>query len=172
MSNGRGFERYFYNDEIVKIVKNHTTEGLIECYNFDQQKYVRYERADFKHRAKKAYTASQVGDMINRHPKVVLKHILAGDIPEPRRAQHIHVNDRQIGSEGMYLFSEKDIWNLWEFFAGRSRGPHPKKPRVGPITNKTLIPRQDLTAILREGTVYYIKLDDGTFVPTWKAERF
>lgn len=162
---------FFYNDEIVRVIKHRVRDGLTECYNYDQKKFLTYETGDFKRNAKKGYIAAEVAELIGRHRIVIHNNIKNGNIPAPRLVPWM--KDTPRATKGIYIFSEKDIWAVWDYFANSRRGP---KPTTGKYIKGQslpgLTPRHELTAALKQGTVYYVKLADGTFVPTWKAERF
>lgn len=162
---------FFYDDELVRVMRHRVRDGLTEVYNHDQKRYVTYETGDFRRKAQKGYILKEVAELIGRHPVVIHRNIANGNIPKPRMAKWKKESTRV--SEGIYVFSEKDIWRTWDFFASNYRGPRvdeSKYKKTNPAPGLT--PRHDLTAALKEGTVYYVKLADGTFVPTWKAERF
>ena len=157
---------YFYlNEKLHKTISVNRSDNLLVAWDYKEGKRVAYVLSDAYRHRQRAYTTTQVAQMLDRHYDTIIRHIDAGSIPYPQHAYSLNGKRRII----RYLFSENDIRQIHDFLKtvhiGRPR--HDEK-----ITNSNMISNAELEALLRNSTVLYTKTGDGEFVPVWKQPEW
>lgn len=156
--------RLFYmNGELHRALHINRPGNTITAWNYPQSKRVMYLYSDFRKNFKRAYTTGQVSKMINRHVVNIEIYIGRGEIRPPQKTYSLDGERRP----GKYYFSDDDIYALHDYLLTVHKG-RPRKD--GAITPWNLPSRAELRAMLNHEVVTYVKLDDGSFVPTWKEE--
>lgn len=152
----------FINDELHKVIHIDRANNICRAYNYVQDKQVVYLYTDYKKMRTPCYTIALVSKIMNRHPDSVRDAIKRGDIKKP------YLMDRFV--HGVYCFSEKDIYNVRDYYANSHIG-RPRKD--GYITPRHDVPTvKEIDALLGKREMLYVKTKDGSFVPVWKAEEF
>jgi hypothetical protein len=148
------FRYFFLNDKIHKVLRaSHSKDELIAwCY--PDKKRVLYSYSQVEKYMDKAYTLTEVSEMLNKHKVTIQDYILEGKIRTPQKVYPISNPDHENWSK--YMFNQAEILELHEFIlsAGHS----------GSLPSKT-----ELLALLKHNLILYTKTDSG-FVPVWKAE--
>jgi hypothetical protein len=110
----------------------------------------------------KAYTITEVANILNRHRMTIDKYIRDGIIRTPERSYKI---DGKFDSYGKYFFSEKEVLELHDYCSTVSVG----RPRKDGLVNSSGLPtRSEVRSMLKETSTLYIKNDSGEFIPVWK----
>lgn len=110
-----------------------------------------------------AFTTRQVSEMLGREQRSIKNFINNGDIRRPQTTYGLDENKNSYA----YYWCEKDIMDLHAFLATVHYG-RPRKD--GRITPKAMPTAAELRALIRQGTVFYVK-DGDKFVPTWRADH-
>jgi hypothetical protein len=153
---------FFLNDQLHRLIQADRTNNICRAYNYIQDTDLTYLYTEYKRLKKPAYTISIVAKMFNRHPARIRVAINEGHIKKP------FILDKL--TNGIYYFSEKDIYEIREYFAT----VHIGRPRNDGATTagKDIPTKRELQDILEGKEMLYIKTKDGNFVPVWKAEEF
>lgn len=133
------------------------------CYPLHQR--VAYSYSYVLRNKKPAFSTVQVAKMLNRGRLAVERAILAGNIEAPQKTYGI--NERK--NSFAYYWSENDVMAAHEFFSTVHQG-RPRKD--GLITAREMPNARELRAMMRDEDILYVRQEDGTFVPTWRAEQF
>jgi hypothetical protein len=154
--------RYFYiNTELHKILRLSRGEDLVVAWNYPQSKRVAYVWSDIQKNMQHAYSISQVSQMLNRHPTIIKKYILEGQVRPVQKTYSI--DERK--SPGVYYMSEDNIKELHSVLLTVHIG-RPRKDGAVVISN--LPTKAELDAVLRQEVILYVKNKDGQFNPIWK----
>lgn len=161
-SRNRSDLRYFYlNSNLYKILRVNRPQDFVEVWNFTEHRVEGLIWSDVRKRAERAFTLQEVCSMIGRTRVTVELAIVEGKIKAPQRIYTLDLDRKP----GKYLFSEKDVLDVHDYFLT----VHVGRPRAdGKITPGKMPTKQELRAMMRHDTVLYVKNDDGEFVPVWK----
>jgi hypothetical protein len=157
---------FFVNGLLHKTLNVNRGQDLITAWCYSEKRRVSYVWSDTQKNLEKAYTITQVADMLGRHRMTIDKYIRNGYIRTPQRT---YIIDGKFDKLGKYMFSERDILDLHEYFCSVSVG----RPRKDGVINSLNLPtRSELKAALKTASVLYIKNDEGDFVPVWKENTW
>ena len=101
-----------------------------------------------------AYSTVEVAKILERHKVTIEDYILDGKIKMPQRVYPISNPE---SSWSKFMFSESDILDLHQFILDSGY-------------SKDLPSRNELKALLKNNVILYTKVEEGKFVPVWKAE--
>lgn len=156
---------FFYKGDLCKKIHINRGSDIITAWNYPKRKLEPYVYSDVKKNGEPAYGTVQVLNMLNRKDRRIISVSIAnGDINEPQRTYGL--DEKQNGYA--YYWSEKEILDFHAFLSTQHQGRPRKDGRVNPGNLPT---KSELQAMLRQGTVFYVKVGD-EFVPTWDAEKF
>lgn len=155
---------FFLNDKLHKKLRITRVEDKIETWCYPDERRVAYTYSDTRKNMEHAYSTKQVGEMIGRHVETIIRAVRDGAV-EPAimytltQKKHTHA----------WRWNERRIMELHEYFRNVHRG----RPRLdGKITPQKMPTARELRAMIRQEQVLYVRMDDGTFRPTWQAEDF
>lgn len=154
--------RYFYlNNELHKVLRVNRPEDLVYAWSYPQEKRVAYVWSATQKTMQRAFSVTDVANILSRNPRVIKRYILEGAIPKIQKTYSI--DERK--SPGKYFFSEDDVRMLYDYLSTMNIG----KPRKDGIPVRYPLPsKAELEAMLRQDTVLYIKDQTGEFAPVWK----
>lgn len=156
---------FFYKGDLHKKLHINRGADTIMAWNYPKAEARQYSYTDVKKNGEKAFSTQQVGKMLNRAPRVVEREARSGNIRRPQSTYGLTEHRRRHA----YYWSEKDVLELHAYYTTVHRG----RPRNDGIVIPQKLPTvAELRAMMRQGTVYYVKDADGNFVPTWEAEKF
>lgn len=156
---------FFFGGDLHKKIHINRGADIITAWNYPKGKAVKLSYTDVKRNGEKAFTSIQVQQMIGRKRKAIEDAIKNGMIPAPQKSYSIDSNRNPFA----YFWCEKDIMGLHAYLSTVHRG-RPRKD--GMVTPAKLPTVAELRAMIRQGTVFYVKDSDGNFIPTWDAEKF
>ncbi len=152
---------YFLNGVLYKIVKVDRSANICYLYEFESKEVKKFMYSDFKKFRKTAYKMNRVSKFLNRHPDRIRRAIWNGSVTKPLLIKN--------KDAGIYWFTEENIHELRDYFAGVHRG----RPRKDGIVVSHNVPTKDeLEALLGNKQMLYIKNKNGDFIPVWRAEEF
>lgn len=158
--------RYFYlNGKLHKVLRRSRAEDLLVAWDYQDGKRVAYSLADVNKNKQHAYPMSQVVKIIGKHEDTIKLQMYKGNLKYPQQAYSLNGNK----TPGKYFWSEDDIRDMHNFFKTVHRG-RPRKD--GRITPGDMPSRAEVEATMRQDNILYVKNDDGTFVPVWKAPEW
>lgn len=156
---------FYYKGDLHKRIRINRGADIIIAWSYPKGQAVMHQYSDVRKNGEKAYSTREVCGYINRKRGTVDKAINEGMIPAPQMTYGIDENRNGYA----YYWNEKDIMNLHDYLLTVHRG-RPRKD--GLVVPGNLPSKAELRALLRQSTVFYVQTEDGTFVPTWKAEQF
>lgn len=152
---------FFLNDELHKTLKINRPTDLITAWNYTQRKRQAYVWSDVRRNHGRAFSLTEVADMLGRHRVNIEMLIVEGKI---RRPQRIYSLDGKF-TPGKYFFQEKEVYALHDYLLtihiGRPR-------RDGKVTPGRLPSKLELRAMMQHDTVLYVKTESGGYTPIWK----
>ena len=168
--NGRRTKRpalptyFFLNEQLHRRLRVSRGTDKLVAWNYPECKKVitAYSAALLRH--EKAFSTTQVCEMVNRG-RLTIEHAMRDGMIE--RPQHTYGLDENKNFY-QYMWREKDIMDLLAFLGTVHRG-RPRKD--GEITVNDIPTPRELRAMIRDEAVLHVKEGD-TFVPTWRAKEF
>lgn len=158
--------KYFFLDgELYRSLHINVPKDIITAWNYPRYKRVKMSYRFIKSRAEPAFMTREVEKFLNRKRLAIENAILRGDFEAPYKTYRLSDPSKPYA----YLWSEKDILAAHDYFSSVHRG-RPRKD--GLITPMAMPTKAEVRAMMRGEFTLYEKLEDGTFVPTWKAEDF
>jgi len=158
--------RYFYlNNRLHKVLRRSRAEDLLVAWDYQEGKRVAYSLTDVNKNKQHAYPMSQVVKIIGKHEDTIKLQMYKGNLKYPQQAYSLNGNK----TPGKYFWSEDDIRDMHNFFKTVHRG-RPRKD--GRITPGDMPSRAEIEATMRQENILYVKSEDGTFVPVWKAPEW
>lgn len=158
---------FFYRGDLHKKIHIHRPNDIITAWNYRTATVEKYVYSDVRRNGGVAFSTAQVAKMVNRTTKTIKECIIYGRIPRPQYTYNIEAPADKRAAYA-YYWSEKDIMDLHAYLITVHRG----RPRNdGLVTPNNLPTASELRAMIRQGTVFYVKVGD-EFVPTWRAETF
>jgi hypothetical protein len=157
---------YFYlNGLLHRSLHINRGADTITTWCYPLEKRVAYTYSDVKKRREPAYTTQEVAKMILRSRLTLEYAILDGSIESPQYTYGLNEHKRKF----KYMWSEKNILEAHAYFSTVHRG----RPRNdGLITPAPLPTVRELRALIRQEELLYVRLDNGEFVPVWRAPDF
>jgi hypothetical protein len=153
---------FFYRGDLHKKIHINRPNDVIVAWNYPKGKTERYVYSDVRRNGERAFSTKEVCQLVNRKWRIIMKYISQGMIREP---QHTYGLDEKRNTYA-YYWREQDIMDLHAYLCTVHYG-RPRKD--GRVTPKDMPTASELRAMIRQGTVLYVKVGD-KFVPTWRAE--
>lgn len=151
---------WFLNGDLVRVHHINRSNGIMSVYNITQDRIESCLIADFKKKRERAYTVGQTAELVNRHKKYMPSLMKRGIIPHPTGSQKGGKTGFQVRS----YYSESQVWAIRDILATYHIG-RPRKDKL--ITNDITPSPQELTRRMGDGTLTYVRTEDGRFVPVW-----
>lgn len=159
--NGRNVKYFYLNANLYRVLRIVRAEDFVECWNYTTHRREGLVWSEVRKRSERAFPLSEVCKMLGRTRVTLEQAIIAGKIPAPQRLYTLDLERKP----GKYMFSEKDILSLHDYYLT----VHVGRPRAdGKITPGRMPTKAELRAMMRHDTVLYVQNDDGEFVPVWK----
>jgi hypothetical protein len=153
---------FFLNGDLHRLIKTNAAANICYAFNYNKNEVVKYPYKDYKKFRKPAFKIGEVATILRRHRDRIRRAFIEGHVSKP-----ILIDYK--GRTGVYYFSEEDIYELREYFAGVHRG----RPRAdGIIVSKNVPTEAEVDAVLGKTPTLYVRTKEGNFVPVWKAEEF
>lgn len=154
---------FFYRGDLHKKIHINRVNDIVVAWNYPRAKAERYIYSDVRRNGGQAFTTKQVGQMVNRSRTTIKNAINDGMVPCPQRTYGLDAERNGYA----YYWSEKDIMVLHDYL----KSIHFGRPRKdGLVTPRQMPTASELRAMIRQGTVFYVKQGD-EFIPTWRAEN-
>ena len=153
---------FFLNGDLHRLVRKSAAQNICYALNFKTNTINKYTYKDYKTFKKKAYTISEVAQVLRRHVDRIRHAMYTGEVKKPFLVEY--------GKRtGVYYFSEEDIYAFREYFANLHRG----RPRTDGIVIPKNVPTiAEVDAIINNKPVLYVRTKEGNFVPVWRQEEF
>lgn len=155
---------FFYRDQLHRKIHINRGADLVTAWNYIEHKPCKYIYSDVRKTGERAFTTGQVADMVDRTRENILVHIKNGMVERPQYSYSMENREHLA-----YYWRESDILDLHAYL----QTVHIGRPRKdGEVNTRALPSAAELRAMIRQGTVLYVKNSQGEFVPTWKADKF
>lgn len=157
--------RYFYYGECLHRnlgVNRGMDEVSAWCYQHREKKI--FSWLAVKRDGEPAMTYTDVGKIINRAPRTIRDYVYKGYIKKPQ-----HTYSLKSGRKGMYMFSKKQVMELYDVV----REIHFGRPRKdGFVTARNKPDINEVRSATEDGLFLYAETKDGKYVPIWKSEEW
>lgn len=153
---------FFYRGHLHKKIHINRPANIITAWDYPAGKMEKYVYSDVRVNGERAFSTQEVGKLVNRKWRAIMQYIERGDIRRPQVTYGLDENK----NEYAYYWREQDIMDLHAYLCTIHYG----RPRNdGRVTPKAMPTASELRAMIRQGTVLYVKQGD-KFVPTWRAD--
>lgn len=160
----RKWRYFFYGDKLHKTLAVNRSSDEVYAWKYSEGKRYIYSWSDVQRSGYQALTRTQVGKIVNRAPRTISEYVYRGLIPKPERTYCL-----ETGAPGMYMFSRKDVWNIFEVVKGMHYG-RPRKD--GMVKSRSVPNEQEVRAAAINNLFFYGRTDDGRYVPIWASEEY
>ena len=151
---------WFLGDDLVRVVHVSRSQGLVTLYNMTKAKNMVTTMVEFKRKRKRAFTVMETAKLLNYHRKSIPRLVNSGILPQPTG----ELPGGRTAFHYLSYYSEDQIWEARNLLSQTHIG----KPRKdGRITNNKVPTEQELRYAMGEGLVYYVKDDNGRFIPVF-----
>lgn len=156
---------FFLNGKLHKKLRIVRPADTIETWCYPEHRRVAYTYSDVKKNYKPAFSTKQVADMLSKTPPTLERAIHMGGVEEPAIMYSLSEKKHKFA----WRWCEEDIMNVHAYFLSVHRG---RPRRDGKITPQKMPNASELRAMIRQEQIFYVKMEDGSFRPTWRAETF
>jgi hypothetical protein len=154
-------KKCFINGEVHHVVKVDRPKGVVYLFNMETQKQITFSYKDYKEFKQPCYRIGETSRSLNRHPDRIRFAMKNNLISKPKLVWS--------NKKSTYYFSTENIFELREYFAN----VHIGRPRKDGRTTSSRVPTiEELEVKLSLRQMLYVRKDDGTYIPIWKAEEF
>lgn len=154
---------FFYRGDLHQKIHISRPSDVITAWNYPKASLEKYVYSDVRRNGQAAFSTKQVAEMINRSQKTIRRAVQEQMVRKPQFTYGL--DDKR--NEYAYYWSEKDIMELHTYF----KSVHFGRPRKdGLVTPKPMPTASEVRAMIRQGTVFYVKVGD-EFVPSWNADN-
>ncbi|MFY9304806.1 MAG: hypothetical protein WAO31_04840 [Rhodoluna sp.] len=151
---------WFLDEDLVRISHISRAQGIASLWNCTKAVPMTINLIEFKRKRKRAFTVSETALLLNYHKKSIPRLVKNGFLPPP-------IGELPNGERAFHYlsyYSEDHIWEARNLMAqthmGRSR-------KDGLVTNNKTPTEQELRYAMGDGMIYYVKGDDGKFIPVF-----
>ena len=156
---------FFLNGKLHKKLRIVPAADTIETWCYPDERRVTYTYSDVKRNYKPAFSTKEVAQMLDKSEETLENAIRAGGIEEPAIMYTLSEKKHKYARR----WSEEHIMALHSYMLTVHRG----RPRNdGRITPSKMPTARELRAMIRQEQILYVKMPDGSFRPTWRAEDF
>lgn len=156
---------FFLNGKLHKNLRITRAEDRIETWCYPDARRVAYAYTDVKKNMQPAYSTKQVAEMLGKSELTIKNCVWEGGIEEPAIVYTLTTTKHKHA----WRWSEEHIMALHTYMLSKHMG-RPRKD--GKVTPQKLPTARELRAMIRQETVLYVKMPDGSFKPTWQAEDY
>lgn len=154
---------FFIDDKLHKKLHINRSDDVITAWSYPDHKRVGYTYSTVLKNHQKAFSTREVCEMLNRKRTTIEMALVSGKIERPQFTYSL-----ESGKMHKYFWREQDVISMWEYLSTVHRG---RPRRDGLVAPQALPTKSELRAIMRQEEVLYV-LEDGEFVPTWRAKDF
>jgi len=151
----------FINGQVHHVIKIDRPKAVVHLFNMEDQSQVTFSYHDYKEFKKPCYRIGEASRSLNRHPDRLRFAMKNNLVAKPKLIWS--------KNKSTYYFSTENIFELREYFANLHVG-RPRKD--GKITSSRVPTLEELEARLSMRQMLYVRKEDGTYIPIWKAEEF
>lgn len=146
---------FFWNDKPYKVIKEMRRKNMLTAMDLIEKKRVSFVWTDWRKHKRKAFTTGQVAKMLGRGKHIICRHIDRQKLPSPFTIEIPKRGNPPFSK--VYIWSEKDVLNARAFFEELRKSYDLSEAEVRAMMND-------------EEIIYFIRDENGNFIPTWKAD--
>lgn len=164
----------YINGRLHKKLQTNKSDDLYVAQDTETKKIKTYSYRVVRDTHEKAFTTSEVSEMLGRSPRRIRAVIKEGHVTPQKQSYNSHkgVHDTplhgNVKATGQgrceYYFTEEDLYDIRDYFAHGS-----KYARTGKLAVPT---KSELRQMVEQSVVLYVQNKKGEFVPTWQAIEF
>lgn len=151
---------WFLDEDLVRLTHSSRAAGIVTLWNCTKDLQMQTTMAEFKRKRKRAFTVAESALLLNYHRKSIPRLVKMGLLPPP-------IGELPNGERAFHhlsYYSEDHIWDARNLMAQTHMGT-PRKD--GLVTNNKTPTEQELRYAMGDGMIYYVKNDEGRFVPVF-----
>jgi hypothetical protein len=156
---------FFYQDKLYRTLYVNRPADYMYAWDFEGRKKVQFLYSFIKKNHERAFTTTEVCEMVNRHRESLSNYIAAGGIHGPSASYSL--DGRFVPSR--YYWSKKQIYELHDYIMTIHQGRPRKDGEIRPLATPT---KAELRAMMDHETIYYVKNDDGKMVKVFKEPEW
>lgn len=152
---------WFINNELVYQIRVDRGANLVYLRNISKQDNQVMLLTVFKRERRRAYSFAAATRILGRSHQALKNYIAEGGIrpPVPISA------DGKRGNRIKSFYSEDDIYAIHRYMQTKTIG---RPSLLGINPGQPMLTEQELRAKMGDALILYTRLQDGTFIPTWK----
>lgn len=151
---------WFLDDDLVRITHISRAQGIVTLWNCTKSLQMTTTMVEFKRKRKRAFTIMEASKLLNYHRKSIPRLVKCGLLPPPVGELH----GGKTAFHYLSYYSEDHIWEARKLMAQTHMG---RARKDGLITNNKVPTEQELRYAMGDGLIYYVKGDNGKFVPVF-----
>jgi hypothetical protein len=151
---------WFLDGDLVRIIHVSRAQGIVILWNCTKSLQMTATLVEFKRKRKRAFTIAETARLLNYHRKSIPRLVKAGMLPPPIG----QLPDGRTAFHHLSYYSEDHIWEARNLMAQTHMG---RARKDGMITNNKTPTEQELKYAMGEGLIYYVKNDEGRFIPVF-----
>jgi len=151
---------FFLNGDIVRITHVSRAQGLVTLWNCTKMNSMMIDMLEFKRKRRRAYTVSETAKLLNYHKKTIPRLIRIGMLPVPMG----ELPNGERAFHYLSYYSEDHIRDARNLMAQTHMG---RQRKDGLITNNKTPTEQELRFAMGDGMIFYVKNEEGKFIPTF-----
>jgi hypothetical protein len=150
------------NKKLYKVLSKTKSTDRAVLWNFEEKTREVHSYLAVAKYGEKAYSPYEIGQLLNRSKYTIKAHW--HEFPEPYRI-YAFTSGEPVGRR----WDSDGVMEIRDVLASKHYG-HPRND--GEIIPMAIPSRTELRAMLNQEAVYYVKAEDGSVIPTWKAHDF
>ena len=157
---GKQKKAWFLNGDLVRITHVSRAQGIVILWNCTKAVQMTSSLVEFKRKRKRAFNITETAKLLNYHKKSIPRLVKAGLLPPPIG----ELPEGKTAFHHLSYYSEDHIWEARNLMAQTHMG---RARRDGRVTNNKTPTEQELKYAMGEGIMYYVKNDEGRFIPVF-----
>lgn len=147
---------FFWNDKPYRKITVSKRKNLVTAWDILDNRKVAFRYTDLEKNKRKAFSTSEVSDLLDRGVHILCRLVQDGKIPSPYTVAPQVSNLPKVSKK--YLWSEKDVLAARRCFEESG------------YLGYDLSEAEVRARMNNDDVIYWIRTKDGKFIPTWKAE--
>lgn len=151
---------WFLDGELVRVLHINRAQGIVILWNHAKSLQMSTTVIEFKRKRKKAFTVVETASLLNYHRKSIPRLVKGGFLPPPVGT----LPEGRTAFHHLSYYSEDHIWEARNLMAQTHMG---RARKDGRVTNNKTPTEHELKYAMGEGLIYYVKDDEGRFIPVF-----
>lgn len=151
---------WFLDGDLVRITHSSRAQGIVTIWNCTKAVQMTMNMVEFRKKRRRAFTVMEAAKLLNYHRKSIPRLVKRGFLPKP-------IGELPGGETAFHYlsyYSEDHIWEARNLMAQTHMG---RERKDGLVTNNKTPTEQELRYAMGDGMIYYVKDDNGKFIPVF-----